>query len=636
MSNDVKLAESEADNVSDQACATKTCDLGDNNSSLNLFKIPHTRMKELVTWPLKNIPDLDVQDLEPSLQAVYEAMWELKSHEYIENHFIMDTLKKRLQSRKVFNEAVCNCHEDSMLLEVIGLVERVYTAQTQKDRCHYGQLLQKKIRAFLEDFVTHMEQEEAVFQPLLDQNFEPQELKQMNEKVLEQHNFYREKIKEKNLKAVKRKLSETEQDDPHRLDADLDEMLRVKKSYCQEVSERLKNKKKKESQHQQVDEAREGHSTSSSEANQKGEVEDDPCARKYFKGETSSRPVTTVTVASSIKQTTPVAPAQECHIGLLPEEVLMMIFAHLNPRDLLNASAVTHQWNRIALSSALWQAIYPTQWARGCWSLDYQSPDLDKDLKSASSSLNSSMESLPSSNGSTTGSQEAEDFVSTSKHEDTIFRGIGTYLLPKVGTSVSTLILSASRGITSSHVRSMLRQLPNVRLVDLSYTNIAAPAFIGLNRHDGCLRKLEELNFSGCKFVSDKLLYHLSLCYAPPPPPPSVGATPTPPPIPNSSSKGRTSHLSKLLLSGCRMITSVGIVHLLVHQGSLQEIDLSGCYKIDGQTLATFVRDCPKLKPHRLSYCNDIEDGPYQDTANGCLNLECEVRFCCQNSKLIF
>ena len=98
------------------------------------------------------------------------------------------------------------------------------------------EILQKKIRAFLEDFVTHMEQEEAVFQPLLDLNFEPQELKQMNEKVsnltlesfcftnaplrlcdfvvkcvhflqvLEQHTFYREKIKEKNLKAFKRKL----------------------------------------------------------------------------------------------------------------------------------------------------------------------------------------------------------------------------------------------------------------------------------------------------------------------------------------------------------------------------------------------------------------------------------------------
>ena len=59
--------------------------------------------------------------------------------------------------------------------------------------------------------------------------------KNISSQVLEQHNFYREKIKEKNLKAVKRKLDDDEKDDPNRLDADLDEMLRVKKSYCQEV-----------------------------------------------------------------------------------------------------------------------------------------------------------------------------------------------------------------------------------------------------------------------------------------------------------------------------------------------------------------------------------------------------------------
>ena len=102
---------------------------------------------------------------------------------------------------------------------------------------------------------------------------------------------------------------------------------------------------------------------------------------------------------------------------------------------------------------------------------------MEKDLKSADSSLSSSMESLPSSNGSA-----ADDFVSTSKHEEAIFRGIATNLLPKVGTSVSTLILSASRGIRNNHVRAMLRQLPNVRHVDLSYTNVAAPAFAGLSR----------------------------------------------------------------------------------------------------------------------------------------------------------
>ena len=72
------------------------------SGKVDLFRVPHSRMKELVTWPLKEAAGLlDVQDLEPSLQAVYEAMWELKSHEIIENQFIMDTLKARLQSRQV-------------------------------------------------------------------------------------------------------------------------------------------------------------------------------------------------------------------------------------------------------------------------------------------------------------------------------------------------------------------------------------------------------------------------------------------------------------------------------------------------------------------------------------------------------
>ena len=83
------------------ACATKKSN-EETKDSVNLFTEPHSRMKELVSWPLTEAAKVsDVHELEPSLQAIYEAMWEMKTHEYIENHYIMDQLKQRLQSRRV-------------------------------------------------------------------------------------------------------------------------------------------------------------------------------------------------------------------------------------------------------------------------------------------------------------------------------------------------------------------------------------------------------------------------------------------------------------------------------------------------------------------------------------------------------
>ena len=82
-----------------------------------------------------------------------------------------------------------------------------------------------------------MKQEEAIFGPLLKENFERKELEDMNEAVLKQHLFFREKVRsEKTLgKAVKRKRSGEVFDD---LDFSLDD-LRFKKSYCQEVNDHL-------------------------------------------------------------------------------------------------------------------------------------------------------------------------------------------------------------------------------------------------------------------------------------------------------------------------------------------------------------------------------------------------------------
>ena len=69
----------------------------------DLFQIPHSRMKELVEAHLTKVREIKSFSVAPEdlLQAVYEAMWELKSHEYIENHFIMDRLKERLQAKRV-------------------------------------------------------------------------------------------------------------------------------------------------------------------------------------------------------------------------------------------------------------------------------------------------------------------------------------------------------------------------------------------------------------------------------------------------------------------------------------------------------------------------------------------------------
>ena len=55
-----------------------------------------------------------------------------------------------------------------------------------------------------------MEEEETVFQPLLNENFEAKELADMNEMVLKQHTLFREKVRnEKSLqKATKRKRRE--------------------------------------------------------------------------------------------------------------------------------------------------------------------------------------------------------------------------------------------------------------------------------------------------------------------------------------------------------------------------------------------------------------------------------------------
>jgi len=178
---------------------------------IDVYKVPHDRMKELVNVINEKLPAIQESinfddDLETTLENIYTTIWELKNHEIIENTVIMSQLKERLLSRQVYNKSVCNCHEDSELIKIIDLVEMVYSSSTENERNFYWHNLQEALYDFLDDFLPHMEEEENTFQPLLNQYFNYEELKEIQETVINKHEEWTEKLNsgEKSLKRFKR------------------------------------------------------------------------------------------------------------------------------------------------------------------------------------------------------------------------------------------------------------------------------------------------------------------------------------------------------------------------------------------------------------------------------------------------
>ncbi|CAB4057109.1 FBXL5 [Lepeophtheirus salmonis] len=150
-----------------------------SDASKAIFSVPHARMKELVDLnlcKLENLRDFTSGDVGGILQRIYVSMWELKSHEYIEDTYILNRLKDRLQARRVYNKVVCNCHEDSKLLNVIDLVEKLYYARNIALRQELGARLQLALHDFLEEFIHHMK------------------LENLLNTVLEQHRLWKEKV----------------------------------------------------------------------------------------------------------------------------------------------------------------------------------------------------------------------------------------------------------------------------------------------------------------------------------------------------------------------------------------------------------------------------------------------------------
>ena len=82
----------------------------------------------------------------------------------------------------------------------------VYSSSTENERNFYWHNLQEALYDFLDDFLPHMEEEENTFQPLLNQYFNYEELKEIQETVINKHEEWTEKLNsgEKSLKRFKR------------------------------------------------------------------------------------------------------------------------------------------------------------------------------------------------------------------------------------------------------------------------------------------------------------------------------------------------------------------------------------------------------------------------------------------------
>ncbi|XP_071136897.1 F-box/LRR-repeat protein 5-like [Mytilus edulis] len=174
---------------------------------VDVFTIPHSRMKELVKKYLNMVSEInfaDISHLTNLLENLVNTFKEFKAHEQIENKYIMKKLKDKLRALSVRNTAVCNCHSDNQLTDILELVQDGYkcTQKTETDRKNFGTKLRKALEDFTETFIPHMEEEEAVFQPMLIKYFTTDELRKIKFKVLEKHfcqndNCAKEKFPEK-------------------------------------------------------------------------------------------------------------------------------------------------------------------------------------------------------------------------------------------------------------------------------------------------------------------------------------------------------------------------------------------------------------------------------------------------------
>ncbi|XP_037092753.1 F-box/LRR-repeat protein 5-like [Pollicipes pollicipes] len=161
---------------------------------VDVFTVPHSRMKYLVQMYRNQLSTTDFNnaaEMACFLSSLLETFKEFQQHEQIENHFIMDRLKRRLSALSVYNSAVCSCHQDNRLTEMLEMVQNGVAGEhgSERERQLFRCQLRQKLDEFTDNFLPHMEEEEQIFQPLLIKYFDYDELRELKHDVLQNHHL---------------------------------------------------------------------------------------------------------------------------------------------------------------------------------------------------------------------------------------------------------------------------------------------------------------------------------------------------------------------------------------------------------------------------------------------------------------
>ena len=356
----------------------------------------------------------------------------------------------------MYNQLVCNCHEDSTLLQILELVEHLHSSDNIVSTRYYWQRLQTAIYEFLDEFVPHMEEEENTFLPLLYKYFEYDELKELKDTVVEQHRMWKKKVEnEKNLTDIK--------------ESSVDEYKSIQRSssYCDKLSAQSE--------------------TTDKDVESTGET------------------VESVDLPEGLLR--------------IPEEILLEILMYLNPVDLIAAGATNRRLRELSLRSRYWRQLPLNSWELGkllSWQINAQDSCPEQKFEDVDSSevVDSFYDKLCRFL-EVIGTHVRRIDLSGSKfitnhHLNSILeKCVNLEILDVSYTSVSDnglqkvvdlrlkyLATSGCRGVTDRTLKRLANSKGKIEYLNVSGCDLITDA--GLNSLTGCQDSLKVLDCSGC------------------------------------------------------------------------------------------------------------------------------------------